>query len=53
MDVYVYFNDLQTAIQLTKQWPDVNGKSKNLVVAQSYIDAYFNWSSEEPRILKK
>jgi hypothetical protein len=32
----IYCNDLQSAVQLTQQLTAVNGKSKNIVVAQSH-----------------
>jgi len=31
-----YCNNLQSAVQLTQQWAAVDGKSKDLVVAQSH-----------------
>lgn len=50
MEIYIYimgiyWNDLQAAVQLTQQWPGVNGKSKNLAVAQPQQAGYFSWSS--------
>jgi hypothetical protein len=30
-------DDLQSVVQLTQQWSSVNGKPKNLVVAQSHV----------------
>ena len=41
----IYQNDLQAAVQLTQQRPVVNGKSKNLVVAQFQEAGYFSWTS--------
>jgi hypothetical protein len=40
-NVYIYilnntWNNLQSAVKVTQQWPAMNGKSKNLVVAQAY-----------------
>ena len=32
----IYYHDLQSVVQLTQQWAAVNGKSRNLVVAQSH-----------------
>ena len=29
----IYWNDLQSAVQLTQQWAAMNGKSRDLVVA--------------------
>lgn len=34
-----------TIVQLTQQWSGVNGKFKNLVVAQSHVASCFSWSS--------
>lgn len=31
----IYWNALQTAVQVIQQWLDVNGKFKNLVAARS------------------
>ena len=48
MSLYIkgsYWNDLQSAVQLTQQWATVNGKSKDLVVAQSHEAGCFSWSS--------
>ena len=42
-----YCDDLQSVVQLTQQWSAVNGKSKNLVVAQSHKASCFSWSSVE------
>ena len=39
-----YLNDLQTAFQLGQKWAAVNGKSKDLVVAQSHEARCFSWS---------
>ena len=41
-EMRVYWNDLQTAVQ---QRLSVNGKSKNLVVAQSHEAGCLRWSS--------
>jgi hypothetical protein len=38
----IYCNDLQFAVQLTQPWATVNGKSKNLVVAQSHEGGRFS-----------
>ena len=48
-----YWNDLQAAVQLIQQWAAVNGKSKNLVVAQFHEAGGFSWSSVKAGILKK
>ena len=40
----IYWNDLQAAVQLIQQWLTVNGKSKNLVVAQSHKAGYLSWT---------
>jgi hypothetical protein len=32
-----YWNDLQSAVQLTQQWEAVNGTPKNLVVSDSSV----------------
>ena len=49
----IYCNDLQSAVQLTQQWLSVNGKPKNLVVAQSHRASCFNWSSVYTGVLEK
>lgn len=36
-----------------QQWAAVDGKSKNLVVAQSHEASCFSWSSVEAGILSK
>jgi hypothetical protein len=38
---------LQSVVQLPQQWSAVNGKSKDLVVAQSHEASCFSWSSVE------
>ena len=38
-------DDLQSVVQLPKQWSAVDGKSKNLVVPQSHEASCLNWSS--------
>jgi hypothetical protein len=43
----ISYDDLQSVVQLPQQWSAVNGKSKNLVVAQSYEASCFSWSSVE------
>ena len=43
----IYYDDLQSIVQLTQQWTAVDGKSKNLVVAQSHEASCFSWSSVE------
>jgi hypothetical protein len=43
----IYCDDLQSVVQLTQQWAVVDGKSKNLVVAQSHQGSCFRWSSLE------
>ena len=43
----IYCDDLQSVVQLTQQWAAVDGKSKNLVVAQSHEASCFSWSSVE------
>ena len=40
-----YWNDLQSVVHLTQQWSAVNGKSKNLEVAQSHEASCCSWSS--------
>jgi hypothetical protein len=40
-------DDFQPIVQLPQQWSDVNGKSKDLVVAQSHEFGCFSWSSVE------
>jgi hypothetical protein len=44
----IYCNYLQPVVQLTQQWTAVNGKSKNLVVAQ-FHEASLKCSSIESR----
>ena len=48
----IYCDDLHSVVQLTQQWSAVNGKSKNLVVAQSH-GACLTWSSVYLGILKR
>ena len=43
----IYCDDLQSVVQLTQQWSAVNGKFKNLVVAQSHEASCLSWSSVE------
>ena len=43
----IYLDDLQSVVQLTQQWAAVNGKSKDLAVAQSHKAGCFSWSSVE------
>jgi hypothetical protein len=43
----IYCDDLQSAVQLPQQWSAVNGKSKDLEVAQSHETSCFSWSSVE------
>jgi hypothetical protein len=43
----IYCDDLKSVDQITQQWSAVNGKSKNLVVAQSHKSSCFSWSSVE------
>jgi hypothetical protein len=43
----IYFDNVQSVVQLTQQWVAVVGKSKNLVVAQSQKASCFRWSSVE------
>ena len=40
-----YWDSLQSPVQLTHRWAAVDGKFKNLVVAQSHEDECFSWSS--------
>jgi hypothetical protein len=40
----IYYDDLQAVVQLQNT---VNGKSKNLVVAQPHEASCFSWSSVE------
>lgn len=50
MSLYIeemYCDDLQCIDKLLQQCSAVNGKSKNLVVAQSHEVGYFSWSSVE------
>ena len=50
MSLYIegmYCDDLQSVVQLPQQWSAVNGKSKDLVVAQSHEASCFSWSSVE------
>lgn len=42
-----YYDDLQSAVQLPQQWSAVDGKAKNLVVAESHEASRFSWSSVE------
>ena len=39
-----YCDDLQSVVQLSQQWSAVNGKSKNLAVAQSHEASCLSWS---------
>ena len=41
----IYWNDLQSAVQLTQQWAAVDGKTKNLVVSQSHKARCLSWPS--------
>ena len=43
----IYCDDLQSVVQLTQQWAAVDGKSKNLVVAQSHEHSCLRRSSIE------
>ena len=43
----IYCDDLQSVVQLTQQGAAVNGKSKNLVVAQFHEARCYGWSSVE------
>jgi hypothetical protein len=40
----MYYDDLQSVVQLTQQWVAVNEKSKNAVVVQSREATCFSWS---------
>ena len=40
-------DDLQSVVQLPQQWSAVNGKSKNLVVAQFHKASCSSWPSIE------
>ena len=42
---WIYWNDLQSAVELSQQWTAMSGKSKNLVVAQSHEASCFSWLS--------
>jgi hypothetical protein len=41
----IYFDDLQSVVQLTQQRSAVNRKPKNLAVAQFHEASCFSWSS--------
>jgi hypothetical protein len=43
----IYHDGLRSVLQLSQQWSSVDGKSKNLVVAQSHKAACFRWPSVE------
>jgi hypothetical protein len=40
-----FWDELQSSVQLMQQWAVMNGKSKNLIVAQSLEAICFSWSS--------
>ena len=41
----IYCDDLQSVVQVPQKWSAVNGKSKDLVVAQSHEASCFSCSS--------
>jgi hypothetical protein len=43
----ICYDDLQSVSPTLQQWSAVNGKSKNLVIAQSHEASCFSWSSVE------